>query len=262
MNEQTAYPDIRTDAGKDAQSDAADAAAKAQADAGEPPLLALDNVTKTFKQGAGKVEVLKEANLAIYPGQMVALVGPSGAGKSTLLHIAGLLERPSEGDVSLQQRDCSDLSDQQRARLRRRFLGFVYQYHHLLPEFTALENVMLPQMLAGVGKGVAKARATDLLDAMGLKDRVKHRPSKMSGGEQQRVAIARAVANGPSILLADEPTGNLDQGTAERVFQQLLRLVHLTRIGALVATHNLALANRMDRVLELVDGKIVEREKE
>lgn len=250
MNEQTGYPDIRTDTG---------AAMPGAGESAGEPLLALTGVTKTFKQAGRKVEVLKTADLAIYPGQMVALVGPSGAGKSTLLHIAGLLERPSSGDVALQQRDCNGLSDYQRARLRRRFLGFVYQYHHLLPEFSALENVMLPQMLAGVGKGVAKARATDLLDAMGLKDRVKHRPAKMSGGEQQRVAIARAVANGPSILLADEPTGNLDQGTAERVFQQLLRLVHLTRIGALVATHNLALANRMDRVLELVDGQIIER---
>jgi len=250
MNEQSAYPNIRTDGAALGEAPVSD----------EAPLLALADVTKTFRQAGRKVEVLKSVNLSIYPGQMVALVGPSGAGKSTLLHIAGLLERPTSGEVSIQQRECNGLSDYQRARLRRRFLGFVYQYHHLLPEFTALENVMLPQMLAGVARGVAKARAADLLDAMGLKERVKHRPAKMSGGEQQRVAIARAVANGPSILLADEPTGNLDQGTADRVFQQLLRLVHLTRIGALVATHNLELARRMDRILELQDGQIIERQ--
>jgi lipoprotein-releasing system ATP-binding protein len=224
------------------------------------PLLELEGVKRHFRQGGSRVEVLNNIDLSIMPGQMVALVGPSGAGKSTLLHIAGLLERPSSGKVRVQGRNCGGLSDFNRARLRRRYLGFVYQSHYLLPEFSALENVMLPQMLSDVPRTVAEWRARDLLDAMGLKERLKHRPSKMSGGEQQRVAIARAVANGPSVLLADEPTGNLDQTTAERVFQQLLKLVHLTRIGALVATHNVALANRMDRILELRDGQVIERD--
>jgi len=227
----------------------------------EAPLLALSNITKTFQQVDRRVEVLKLVNLSVYRGQMVALVGPSGVGKSTLLHIAGLLELPSSGVVSIEKRECNGMLDYQRAQLRRRFLGFVYQHHHLLPEFTALENVMLPQMLAGVPRGVAKAHAAGLLDEMGLKERAMHRPAKMSGGEQQRVAIARAIANGPSILLADEPTGNLDHGTAERVFQRILRLAHRTRIAALVVTHNLELANRMDRILELQDGQIIERQK-
>ncbi len=223
------------------------------------PLLDLRGVTKIFRQGAETLEVLRNVNLAIEAGEMVALVGPSGAGKSTLLHIAGLMERPSEGEVWLEGENCTRIGDVARARLRRRLIGFVYQQHHLLPEFTALENIMLPQMLSDVPKPVAAWRASDLLEAMGLSDRAKHRPAKLSGGEQQRVAIARAVANGPTILLADEPTGNLDHATAEKVFAQLLNLVHLTKIGALVATHNLELATRMDRILQLQDGVIVEK---
>ncbi len=251
MNDQSACADIPAYAEEPTE----------EALAEEAPLLALSNITKTFQQADRKVRVLKLVNLSVHRGQMVALVGPSGVGKSTLLHIAGLLESPSSGVVSIEKRECNSMLDNQRARLRRRFIGFVYQHHHLLPEFTALENVMLPQMLAGVQRGAAKAHATDLLDEMGLKERVTHRPAKMSGGEQQRVAIARAIANNPSILLADEPTGNLDHGTAERVFQQILSLAHRTRIAALVVTHNLALANRMDRILELQDGQIIERQK-
>ncbi len=223
------------------------------------PLLELRGVTKTFRQGGESLEVLRHVTLTIEAGEMVALVGPSGAGKSTMLHIAGLLERPSDGTVWLEGENCTRHSDVQRARLRRRMIGFVYQQHYLLPEFSALENIMLPQMLADVPRAVAAWRASDLLEAMGLSDRAKHRPAKLSGGEQQRVAIARAVANGPTILLADEPTGNLDHATAEKVFAQLLNLVHLTKIGALVATHNLELASRMDRILQLQDGVVVER---
>ncbi len=227
--------------------------------AGDAPLLALDGVRKTFRQGGREIEVLRGVDLTVRPGEMIALVGPSGAGKSTLLHIAGLLERPTGGRVVLCGEACDGLSAQQRALLRGRWLGFVYQYHHLLPEFSAQENAMLPQMLAGAGKAAARARAAELLEALGLKDRLGHRPAALSGGEQQRVAIARAVANRPSVLLADEPTGNLDRETAERVFRQFLRLVRDSGFGALVATHNPALAERMDRVLEIADGRLRER---
>ncbi|MDE0150505.1 MAG: ABC transporter ATP-binding protein [Rhodospirillaceae bacterium] len=220
------------------------------------PLLALEGVHKAFRQGGRDIEVLRGADLAVRPGEMVALVGPSGAGKSTLLHIAGLLERPDGGRVVLCGEDCAGLSGQQRALLRRRLLGFVYQYHHLLPEFSAQENAMLPQMLAGAGKAAAAARAAELLEGLGLRDRIRHRPAQLSGGEQQRVAIARAVANRPQVLLADEPTGNLDQATAERVFGQFLKLVKESGIGALVATHNPALAGRMDRILEIAEGRL------
>ena len=226
---------------------------------GAGPLLVLEGVRKTFRQGGRDIAVLRGADLAILPGEMVALIGPSGAGKSTLLHIAGLLERPTGGRVALRGQDCAGLTGQQRALLRGRSLGFVYQYHHLLPEFSAQENVMLPQMLAGAGKGAARARAAELLEALDLNDRLDHRPAQLSGGEQQRVAIARAVANRPSVLLADEPTGNLDRATAERVFRQFLDLVRDGGIGALVATHNPALADRMDRVLEIADGRLNER---
>ncbi len=231
----------------------------APASPGDSALLALRGVSKTFRQARREIEVLRSADLTIRPGEMVALVGPSGAGKSTLLHIAGLLERPTGGRVALHGQDCGGLSGQQRALLRGRSLGFVYQYHHLLPEFSAQENAMLPQMLAGAGKAAARTRAAELLEALGLKDRLDHRPAQLSGGEQQRVAIARAVANRPSVLLADEPTGNLDRATAERVFRQFEQLVRGSGIGALVATHNPALADRMDRVLEISDGRLKER---
>ena len=225
------------------------------------PLLALVGVRKTFRQGGREIDVLRGADLEVRSGEMIALVGPSGAGKSTLLHIAGLLERPSGGRIVLQGNDCERMNGQERALLRGRLLGFVYQYHHLLPEFSALENAMLPQMLAGAGRTAARARAAELLEALGLKDRLGHRPAALSGGEQQRVAIARAVANRPSVLLADEPTGNLDRETAERVFRQFLQLVRESGIGALVATHNPALTGRMDRILEIADGRLEERQR-
>ena len=221
-------------------------------------VLELRNVSKIYRQAGETLVILDDVTMSIGRGEMVALVGPSGAGKSTILHIAGLLDRPTEGEVWVRGTDCSGLSDSERSRMRRRGLGFVYQFHHLMPEFTAVENVIMPQMIGGVPRSRARERARELLDAMGLKDRESHRPGKLSGGEQQRVAIARAVSNGPTVLLADEPTGNLDHGTAEVVFTQLHRLVHVARIGALVATHNMELAHRMDRILQIQDGKIVE----
>ena len=222
-------------------------------------VLRLIGVRRTFEQGGTALRVLRGVDIAIARGEMVALVGPSGAGKSTLLHVAGLLERPDEGEVEIAGKACSTLKDDERSRIRRRKLGFVYQYHHLLPEFSALENVVLPQMIAGTRKSVAKTRGTELLEALGLADRLTHRPARLSGGEQQRVAIARAVANAPDVLLADEPTGNLDHSTADNVFEQLHKLASLAGIGAMVATHNLELAARMDRILSLDDGHIVER---
>ena len=225
---------------------------------GSDYVLELRGVSKVYRQARERLTILDNVNMAIARGEMVALVGPSGAGKSTLLHIAGLLDRPTEGEVLIRGTDCARLSDAERSRVRRRGLGFVYQYHHLLPEFTAIENVVMPQMIGGVSRSKARERARELLDAMGLKNRETHRPGKLSGGEQQRVAIARAVSNGPTLLLADEPTGNLDHGTADNVFTQLYRLVHVARIGALVATHNMELAHRMDRILQIQDGRIVE----
>jgi lipoprotein-releasing system ATP-binding protein len=203
---------------------------------------------------------LNGATASFFPGETVALLGPSGAGKSTLLHIAGLLERPDSGAVILNDVDCVALSDNEQTRMRRMDVGFVYQFHHLLPEFSALENVELPQLILGVGREQATTRAKQLLASLGLEERWDHRPAELSGGEQQRVAIARAVANDPKVLLADEPTGNLDPHTAERVFEELLRLVRDEGVAAVVATHNLDLAARMDRVLRLVDGLLVEEE--
>ena len=225
---------------------------------GVTPRLALEKVTRTFRQASTRLDVLRGVDLTVRPGEMVALVGPSGAGKSTLLHIAGLLERPSGGTVVIDGLACDRLSDDKRTELRRSTVGFVYQFHHLLPEFSALENILLPQMIAGRGKAEAEARATELLALVGLAERVSHRPSQMSGGEQQRVAIVRALANRPKLLLADEPTGNLDHRTADEVFGELVRLVRDTGVGALVATHNQELADRMDRILEMRDGVLVE----
>ena len=221
-------------------------------------LLRLDGVQRSFRQGSNHLNVLTGISLAVEAREMVALVGPSGAGKSTLLHIAGLLERSDGGDVVVGGRSCSALSDGARTALRRTEIGFVYQFHHLLPEFSALENVILPQMIAGTSRRNAAVRAGELLDLVGLKERVSHRPAQLSGGEQQRVAIARALANRPKLLLADEPTGNLDHHTAEEVFQILLDLIRGSdgQTGALVATHNLELAHRMDRILELRDGLV------
>jgi len=226
---------------------------------GDPRALALHNVTRTFHQASETLEVLRGVDLNVARGEMVALVGDSGSGKSTLLQIAGLLERPDDGQVIIAGQDCGQLDDDKRSRIRRTEVGFVYQYHHLLPEFSAVENVILPQMIAGLAKRKAKERAMELLNALGLADRASHRPARLSGGEQQRVAIARAVANGPTLLLADEPTGNLDQTTAARVFGQLKKLVEGAEIGALVATHNLELARSMNRVLHLEAGVVEER---
>jgi lipoprotein-releasing system ATP-binding protein len=223
------------------------------------PALELRGVIRTYKQAGALLPVLRGASLALEPGEIVALVGPSGAGKSTLLHTAGLLERPDGGAVLLGGEDCAGLSDNQRTELRRAQLGFVYQFHHLLPEFSALENVMLPQLIAGVAKRPARARAAELLALVGLSARADHRPARLSGGEQQRVAIVRALANAPRVLLGDEPTGNLDIHTAEDVMGALIAIVRHTGLAALIATHNLDLARRMDRVLSLEDGLIVEQ---
>jgi len=217
-------------------------------------VLALDEVKRTFVQGERRLEILRAVSLKLRPGEIVALVGPSGSGKSTLLHIAGLLEPADGGAVLVGGRNCATLGDDERTAIRREKLGFVYQHHHLLPEFSALENVVLPQRIAGRPMREARARARGLLERLGLAERLDHRPARLSGGEQQRVAIARAVANEPQILLADEPTGNLDQATAEVVFRELLELARERRLAALIATHNDELARRMDRILRLKDG--------
>jgi lipoprotein-releasing system ATP-binding protein len=218
--------------------------------------LSLRMVQRSFVQGERRLDVLRGASLDLEAGQTVALVGPSGSGKSTLLHIAGLLEKPDKGDVIVDGKPTGILLDRDRTGLRRRFLGFVYQYHHLLPEFSAVENVMLPQMLNGMSRREARKRALDLLAMVRLSERADHRPGRLSGGEQQRVAIARAVANAPRVLLADEPTGNLDAETAETVFRQLLLLVRETGMAALIATHNQELAARMDRTVTLKEGHL------
>jgi lipoprotein-releasing system ATP-binding protein len=218
--------------------------------------LSLRDIRRTFQQGDRKLEVLRSISLDLRAGEIVALVGQSGSGKSTLLHIAGLLERPDGGEVIVDGKSAGKLGDGARTGLRGKFLGFVYQYHHLLPEFSALENVMLPQMLNGLTRSESRVRANDLLSMVGLKERADHRPGRLTGGEQHRVAIARAVANAPRVLLADEPTGNLDSTTAETVFRQLLVLVRETGMGALIATHNPELAARMDRTVTLKDGTL------
>lgn len=226
----------------------------------ESPTLLLAGIERHYLQGRDRLDILSGADLAVWAGQSVALIAPSGAGKSTLLHIAGLLEQPDGGEVFINDVATSRLGDAARTRLRRTDIGFIYQQHHLLPEFTALENVMLPQMLRGFGKRVARARAGELLGYLGLKDRLGHRPGELSGGEQQQVAIARAVANGPRILLADEPTGNLDPRTSDRVFSALTQLVRASGLAAIIATHNMDLAARMNRRVTLSDGKVVEME--
>jgi lipoprotein-releasing system ATP-binding protein len=222
------------------------------------PALDIQEIRKTFRQGERALHVLAAASLQVSAGEMVALVGPSGSGKSTLMQIAGLLERPDDGSIRVAGADCTAMSDGERTRLRRGAIGFVYQYHHLLPEFSALENVVLPQMIAGVGKRDARQRGQELLSRVGLGERMEHRPARLSGGEQQRVAVARALANAPSLLLADEPTGNLDPHTSDRVFEMLSGLVRDVGLAALVATHNLDLAAQMDRTLRLEDGHIVQ----
>ncbi len=221
-----------------------------------PPAVALRGVARTYRQAGAGLDVLKSVSLAIMPGEIVAVVGPSGAGKSTLLHIAGLLDRPTAGAVLFAGEDCTAASDDRRTVIRRAGIGFVYQFHHLLPEFSALENVILPQMIAGRTRRQAVGRARELLERTGLAERASHRPARLSGGEQQRVAIGRALANRPKVLIADEPTGNLDPQTALSVFAMLLAVVREQRVAALIATHNLDLAARMDRRLVLRDGAI------
>jgi lipoprotein-releasing system ATP-binding protein len=224
----------------------------------EHPLIFLQGISRQFRQGDSTLDILKGAELAAWGGQSVALVAPSGAGKSTLLQIAGLLEHPDAGEVYIDAAATTHLSDIQRTRIRRSDIGFIYQFHHLLPEFSALENVMLPQMIRGLSRRQASERAIELLSYLGLKDRLSHRPAELSGGEQQRVAIARAVANAPRILLADEPTGNLDVHTAEHVFATLRQLVRASGLAALIATHNLEIAAQMDRRVTIRDGVVVE----
>ncbi|TLG79079.1 ABC transporter ATP-binding protein [Methylocystis sp. B8] len=219
-------------------------------------VLELRNIARHYREGEARLDILLEVNLSIYPGETVALIAPSGAGKSTLLHIAGLLERQDGGEVLIKNAPTSRMSDAERTRLRRATIGFIYQFHHLLPEFSALENVALPQMINGLNRNEARLRAQQLLDYLRLGPRASHRPSELSGGEQQRVAIARAVANAPHLLLADEPTGNLDPRTAEHVFGTLLALARSTGLAALIATHNLELAKQMDRRVTLRDGRI------
>jgi lipoprotein-releasing system ATP-binding protein len=223
------------------------------------PILRLIGIERHFKEGPNQLSVLTGADLDLFPGELVALVAPSGAGKSTLLHIAGLLEKPDAGKVLVMGREAGSLSDSERTAIRRNEIGVVYQFHHLLPELTALENVMIPQLIRGLSRSEAAARANELLGYMRVEKRASHRPAELSGGEQQRVAVARAVANGPRILLADEPTGNLDPTTAGYVFDALTRVVRASGLAALVVTHNYDLANLMDRRITLEGGKVVER---
>ena len=221
-------------------------------------VLELINVTRTYPSGQSELEVFREISLTIRAGEIVALVGPSGAGKSSLLHIAGLLEAPTSGDVRIDSVYCTGMSDADRTRVRRAELGFVYQFHHLLPEFSARENVMMPMRVAGLTRAQADQRAVDLLTQVGLANRLDNRPGKLSGGEQQRVAIVRALANNPKLLLADEPTGNLDPRTSGKVFDILIAIVRSRGLAALIATHNLELAERMDRVILMHEGKLID----
>jgi lipoprotein-releasing system ATP-binding protein len=223
-------------------------------------VLKLEGLQRTFHQGTREIQVLAGASMSLWAGQSVALVGPSGAGKSTFLHIAGLLETPDAGHVIVSGRDCAALDDSQRTGIRRTEMGFIYQFHQLLPELSALENVAMPQLIAGRSRREAEARAADLLTRMGLADRLDHRPAQLSGGEQQRTAICRALANRPKLILADEPTGNLDPRTSEVVFQELMHLFRAEGVAAIIATHNFELARRMDRVVGLEAGQLIEYE--
>ena len=222
------------------------------------PALELRAIARSYDEGEAKLDIFKDLSLVVNPGEIVALVGPSGAGKSSLLHIAGLLEAPTGGEVFIAGQNCTELDDKARTRVRRIGIGFVYQFHHLLPEFTAVENVIMPQLIANIPKREAKERAEHLLVRLGLEPRMAHRPGELSGGERQRVAIARAIANRPLLLLADEPTGNLDPETADHVHGEFLRLIADEGLGALIATHNLDLAKRMSRVVQLEKGKLRE----
>jgi lipoprotein-releasing system ATP-binding protein len=229
-----------------------------EASQGEP-VLSIRGLQRSYVTGAGELTVLRGVDLDVMPGEIVGLIGPSGSGKSSLLHAAGLLEHPNAGRIAILGRDCSDLPDRGRTRVRLATIGFVYQFHHLLPEFSALDNVALPLMIAGVSRGAAQTRAAAILGELGLAGRVGHQPAQMSGGEQQRVAVARALANSPRLLLADEPTGNLDPHTSTAVFENLYELARRTGVAAVVATHNLELARHMDRVFALVDGHLEEQ---
>ena len=226
----------------------------------EEPVLRLSKIEKSYKEGDGVLPILRGCDFTLFPGEVTALVAPSGAGKSTLLHIAGLLEKPDAGDIMLGGRSCAALDDAARTAIRRTEVGFVYQFHHLLPEFSAVDNVVIPQMIAGLDRKEATRRAMELLSYMKLEPRAAHLPAELSGGERQRVAIARAVANAPRVLLADEPTGNLDPKTSHYVFDALSALVRATGLSAVIATHNHSLATRMDRRITLEDGLIVELE--
>ena len=219
-------------------------------------IVRLIDLTRSFEQGGVRIDVLRGINLSVMPGEIVALLGPSGSGKSTMLQAIGLLEGGFGGRIEIAGVDATELSGDARTDVRREAIGFVYQFHHLLPDFNALENVVLPQLVAGVSQAAAAERARELLDALGLAERLDHRPSQLSGGEQQRVAVARALANKPALVLADEPTGNLDEATANKVLEQFLELVRGQGSAAIVATHNERLAARMDRVLRLHDGKL------
>ena len=221
-------------------------------------LLKAEKISKTYSNGSEKLVVLDEASLAIKQGEIIALVGPSGSGKSTLLHIIGMLDTPTDGQVIVGGRDTKTLTDEERTRVRRFAMGFVYQFHYLQPEFTALENVVIPQMIKGDKKSDAEKNAKSMLESMGLGHRFEHRPARLSGGEQQRVAIARALANDPKLLIADEPTGNLDPDTSDRVFDMLLKRTRESGAGALIATHNMELAKRMDRILTIRNGRVYE----
>ncbi|HEY3951135.1 ABC transporter ATP-binding protein [Phenylobacterium sp.] len=225
------------------------------------PVLSIRGLERTYVTAAGGLPVLRGVDLDVQPGEIVGLIGPSGSGKSSLLHAAGLLEHPNAGRITILGRDCSDMNDRDRSRVRLGAIGFVYQFHHLLPEFSALDNVALPLMIAGIQRAKAQGRAAEILAELGLAGRVQHQPAQMSGGEQQRVAVARALANSPRLLLADEPTGNLDPHTSDAVFQSLYGLAKRTGVAALIATHNLDLARHMDRVFALRDGHLEERER-
>ncbi|MDP3800887.1 MAG: ABC transporter ATP-binding protein [Brevundimonas sp.] len=223
------------------------------------PVLSVRNVTRTYDSAAGPLTVLKGVDLDVMPGEVVGLIGPSGSGKSSLLHAAGLLERPTSGEIRIDGQDVGGLDERARTHIRLASIGFVYQFHHLLAEFDARDNVALPLRIAGVGQAQARERASEVLTALGLGERLTHQPAQMSGGEQQRVAVARALANRPRLLLADEPTGNLDPATSQTVFEALHSLVKKTGVAALIATHNMELAGHMDRVFALKDGHLEER---
>ena len=227
-------------------------------DMAETEILKIDNVSRHYGEGETRLDILRDTSFSLRKGEIVGLVAPSGTGKSTLLHLAGLLERPDAGDVLINGASCGALGDADRTAIRRMEIGFVYQFHHLLPEFSALENVMMPQMIAGLSQAMASERAHQLLDYLRVGHRAEHRPAELSGGEQQRVAIARAVANAPLLLLADEPTGNLDPVTAHYVFEALEALVRQSGLAAMIATHNHELAARMDRRVTLAEGQVVE----